>query len=312
VLAIQTMVLPFFYIFASRYHKIEFAYPVLSFILNIFSANVSYDSAYLYIQHSDKYYSFIPSWDGFGLLPILMILVGGYCLFFLFSSKKRYYLILPVVLFLYMFIRYIILIDLYLEIDQAKIFWNLEYTVLSLFPLFFILSLILKNVFNTKPSILISTSTLIFKRKYLLLSFSLAISIICWIVFFGFVDPGVKKAGRILIDEKHSDWEWTTEEFNTTWYGERSSYNYYSMAEYLKYFYKMDQKREELTEELLKNYDILFIKTPTESFTEKEIIAIRDFVENGGSLLLVGDHTNVFGITTNLNPLASQFGMTFR
>jgi hypothetical protein len=131
-------------------------------------------------------------------------------------------------------------------------------------------------------------------------------------VFFGFVDPGVKKAGRILIDEKHSDWEWTTEEFNTTWYGERSSYNYYSMAEYLKYFYKVDQKREELTGELLKNYDILFIKTPTEPFTEKEIIAIRGFVDGGGSLLLVGDHTNVFGITTNLNPLASQFGMTFR
>ena len=30
--------------------------------------------------------------------------------------------------------------------------------------------------------------------------------------------PGSKKQGRILMDEKHSNWEWTTQKFDTTKY----------------------------------------------------------------------------------------------
>ncbi|MDP4173960.1 MAG: hypothetical protein Q8933_08330 [Bacteroidota bacterium] len=143
-------------------------------------------------------------------------------------------------------------------------------------------------------------------------SFTLLLFIISTIGFFGFVDPGEKKQGRIIIDEGHSNWEWTTEEFNTKCYGEKSTYNYWSLAEFLNHYFIVDRNKDKLTDETLCNYDILFIKTPTEPFSLSEIESIKRFVKRGGGLFMVGDHTNVFGITTNLNPLASEFGIKFR
>jgi hypothetical protein len=54
--------------------------------------------------------------------------------------------------------------------------------------------------------------------------------------YAGLADPGLKSQGRILVDEYHSDWEWTEQEFDTKWYGIKSGYNYYNLFEYLDYF----------------------------------------------------------------------------
>jgi hypothetical protein len=167
---------------------------------------------------------------------------------------------------------------------------------------------------STHRTIPVSTPVLISEvsfRKNSSLIIATAVLSISIVFFFGFVDPGEQKSGRILIDEKHSNWEWSTDQFDTVKYGERTTYNYFSLAEYLKHYYKVDQKFEELTDVLLINYDILFIKTPTEPYNINEINAIRSFVKNGGSLFLIGDHTNVFGTSTNLNPIANLFGVRF-
>jgi hypothetical protein len=54
------------------------------------------------------------------------------------------------------------------------------------------------------------------------------------------------------------------------------------------------------------------IKTPTSAYTPAEVDAIVEFVRRGGGLFLVGDHTNVFGSSTYLNPIAERFGLYFR
>ncbi len=65
---------------------------------------------------------------------------------------------------------------------------------------------------------------------------------------------------------------------------------------------------------ILNNYDILVLFFPFVALTAGEISAIESFVDNGGGLLLVGaDDSNWWEFRgTNLNPLASTYGVTFQ
>ncbi len=47
-------------------------------------------------------------------------------------------------------------------------------------------------------------------------------------------------------------------------------------------------------------------------YDPEEIEAIERFVEQGGGLLLVGEHTNVFNTGTHINDIAKVFGFSFR
>ena len=53
------------------------------------------------------------------------------------------------------------------------------------------------------------------------------------------------------------------------------------------------------------------MKTPTRPYLESERDAIVRFVERGGGLLLISDHTNLFGMTTYINPIGEPFGIEF-
>ncbi len=317
IIAVQTAVLPFFFLFASRFHRADFLAPVMTFLLNIFGAPATFSDGFLNVQIADRVYPFILSFDGLGLYVSLNIVAGAFALFYLYNTPKIYYLILPVVLLVYMIVRYAGVILLFLELEQVNVLWRLDVLTVSLLPLPFVLAKMvhyspLQTVareLNSRAAEGLERGTE--GRESRRFTAAMVLFVLSSVTFFGFVDPGQKKAGRILLDEGHSNWEWTTQKFDTTWYDQQSTYNYYCMAEYLKYFYKVDQKTQPLTKNLLANYDILFIKTPTKPFSQHELSAIKGFVKRGGGLLLVGDHTNVFGITTNLNPIAEQFGMSF-
>jgi hypothetical protein len=63
---------------------------------------------------------------------------------------------------------------------------------------------------------------------------------------------------------------------------------------------------------LLRAVDVLVLKTPTRRFTAEEIAVVRAFVRRGGGLLLIGDHTNLLGMSSFLNEIAAPFGIRFR
>jgi hypothetical protein len=69
---------------------------------------------------------------------------------------------------------------------------------------------------------------------------------------------------------------------------------------------------EMITSETLENIDILVVINLQKSFTEKEKKIIWDFVQKGGSLLVLGDHTDVAGIQEPLNDLLSPVGISYR
>jgi len=126
-------------------------------------------------------------------------------------------------------------------------------------------------------------------------------------------DPGIRKHGRLLLDESHSRWERTDDVYDTDWYGHESGYNYYCIGQYLRHFYDLDFHMEgALTPELLARYDVLILKTPTEPYSDAEMNAVEAFVRRGGGLFALGEHTNVFGSSVFLNPIIRRFGLAFR
>jgi len=124
--------------------------------------------------------------------------------------------------------------------------------------------------------------------------------------------PGRRKEGRVWVDEYHSTWEPTDKPFDTEWYGHDSGYNYYCIYDYISHFYDTALLNNPIDETTLLNCDVLVIKVPTERYEQKEIAAIERFVERGGGLLLMGEHTNVFNTGTHLNDIARVFGFSFR
>lgn len=131
-------------------------------------------------------------------------------------------------------------------------------------------------------------------------------------IFLGLDDPGILKMGRVVVDEAHADWEWTDSPFDTTAFGMRAEYNYACLYEYLSNYYSVSRNSAPITPEVLKDVDVLVLKTPTQPYSKGEIEAILEFVKQGGGLLMISDHTNLFGMSSYLNEIATRFGIKFR
>ena len=131
---------------------------------------------------------------------------------------------------------------------------------------------------------------------------------------------GTRKAGRVMIVERHSPWSPSNPApYNTEFLGggddeHGSSYNYAAAYQYLGQYYEMSRLNEEdaIDEKTLSACDVLVIKIPRFRFTPDEVRAVVSFVEAGGGLLLIGDHTNLERSAAHMNDIARAFGFTFR
>jgi hypothetical protein len=128
-------------------------------------------------------------------------------------------------------------------------------------------------------------------------------------------DPiGTRREGRVMVVERHSTWEPTTKPYDTAWFGELAGYNYAAIYGYLGQYYEMSRllENDKIDDQTLATCDVLVIKTPTARYTSDEVSAVLRFVERGGGLLLVGDHTNFERSSTILNDIARRMGFIFR
>lgn len=125
-------------------------------------------------------------------------------------------------------------------------------------------------------------------------------------------DPGTVKKGRIMIDERHSDWEKADLPMVSDVYGVKTVYNYGFLREILQKHYPVVATNNALlTPTLLEGCDVLILKTPTSPYTDAEVDAVSEFVGKGGGLWLIGDHTNIFGMNTYLNQIGDRWGVHF-
>ncbi len=123
---------------------------------------------------------------------------------------------------------------------------------------------------------------------------------------------GPRKPGRIRVDEHRSTWERTDRPYEPNWYGQDSGYNYACIYDYGFRYYDMGRLNAPFDANTLDGCDVLMVKVPTARYTPEEIAHIKRFVEAGGGLLLIGEHTNVFNSGAYLNDIAARFGFRFR
>lgn len=346
---IQAPLIPLLYVFCARYHRTA-ELPVLHDLLTGFPAvpwlaallygplkllnpGTSLGGATLYLTGTLDTIPLTPTWEKLGLFPAALFAAGVVFVSLLRPSWRRLLPGLLLWILAYLYVRLLVLLLLVADIRDESLFWQFD----LLFYSFVLLPLVLGAWWRSpragdRPGdgraarrggigrwfvrwiAGREAPEEGFSRRYRTARVVLASVLLVGgaIGFWGFHDPGSRKQGRVLIDEGHSDWEWTTQAYDTTWYGGKSGYNYYCLAEYWSYFYHVESRSQPLTPELLSDWDVLVLKTPTTGFTDDEVNAIERFVRDGGGLFLIGDHTNVFGTSTFLNKIAERFGMYFR
>jgi len=248
--------------------------------------------------------------DMFAVLALGVFAAGGCCALLLCAGRGRWRAVAALLgaTAIYALVRFMLLALMFAASDRIDLFWSPAVTAFSLVPLPLLLTLL--------PGVKLRRDFLVHEPPFGRWRFWVAVACAALSVFallgvFGFHDPGVRKQGRVVMDESHSDWEWSTQAYDTKWFGEKSGYNYYCLYQYLDLFYDMEHNSGPIDDELLSTCDVLILKPLTKPLTAQEVDSITRFVSAGGGLFLIGDHTNVFGSSTNVDPLAEKFGLRF-
>lgn len=139
----------------------------------------------------------------------------------------------------------------------------------------------------------------------------------------------------IIIDEAHSEWEPTWPDYIKTYEKDPVSgtNNYFGWLDILSTLYdvnllidrpdKVPAVRSvgttlvnEISLKTLENISqgrkaVLILKCVTSPYTKSEVNAILDFISKGNGLILVSEHTDIYGMCTNINPIAERMGYKF-
>ncbi len=151
-------------------------------------------------------------------------------------------------------------------------------------------------------------------RKILAVSVGVIFSFTAMCIVWNMEDPGLSKSRRVLIDEYHCEgWESVEEHLDKENYGgQRSVYTYTSLVEWFKTMgMPVSINKDNNLTMNLDDYDIVVLKTPQKEYSEEEIENIHNYVENGGGLFVVGDHTNLFGMSDYFNELLRDWNIRF-
>lgn len=285
----------------------------LGYILSLFGTDAASSGQTLFVRCAEEYRLIQITADNMGLLPGLFVLIGIVLCWIsdVIDGAVRTLFKLLGIWVLYLVARYLVLLGIFFgwpHLTAISMMWNPVYSIISFIPL----AAILASLFPV--SRLTGTVHLVWPRlsiRALSMITLLAFSVAGILIGGALTDPGQEKIGRVLIDESHSDWEDTLRPLDTNWYGMHSTYNYYCLRKFLEHYYRVEINLREITPDVLMFQDIVILKCPTRPYTDSEQEALVSFVNKGGGLFLVGDHTDVFGSSTFLNALAERFDLSF-
>lgn len=108
--------------------------------------------------------------------------------------------------------------------------------------------------------------------------------------------------GQVIFDESHGDWESTKTSFEPQDFGRSFTYTYRVLFDYVPTLGKKALRYEGGTLPSPEN-SLFVLKMPTKALDEDFIAEISQWTKNGGAVLVVADHTNLFDTTDHLSPL---------
>ena len=310
LLLISASLLPPLFAWAARVHQLSgpgyFFTPAIYALFKLFGQPVDIIGSSIFLRTFEDLYPVTMTTEKLLPVPLVLFILIWSAVIIIRSEVRRVerLLFFWVIAALYAVIRLAVLLFIMMQRVNPSFFWDPVFMTISLIPL---------SLITTEPDDLVPFRRSMqdrhpafpHNRIALLIGITLGSAAVIGLTFR---DPGKTKTGRLLINEHGSDWEWTTEPMNTEVYNERTTYNYYCMAEFLKYYYDVGVNFEPLSPDVLKDVDVLILKVPTQPYQAAEIDAVVNFVKRGGGLWVIGDHTNVFGSSSFLNPLLRRFG----
>lgn len=118
---------------------------------------------------------------------------------------------------------------------------------------------------------------------------------------------------RIVIDDAHSGfWEGSARQFDMRYFGDMAQYNYGAAMEWLSRDNDVHiHEHGPIDDTVLHDASVLMLKTPSIAFTRDEEAGIRRWMRDGGALVLLGDHTNLFGMNEKLNRFLDDVPIRF-
>ncbi|MCD6468177.1 MAG: hypothetical protein J7L32_02555 [Thermoplasmata archaeon] len=120
-----------------------------------------------------------------------------------------------------------------------------------------------------------------------------------------------EKTGNILFHRENMVANWNKPEYGRYELHTHGMFGF--LPDYLNETgYNATVTDQPLSSNLLSNVDTLVVINLDRSYSQKEYNTIWDFVKNGGSLLVLGDHTDLGGIQQPLNNLLKPVGIRFR
>mgnify|MGYP001291720438 CR=1 FL=1 len=304
----------------SRWRVFNILTPIFYYIFKLLGAETALGNGNLHLYGVSSYiFSFSPNAGYLGLIFLLGLGLGTVGLFFVsdnWGKARRVFKISTITLGNYLIIRLVILIAFfgtqevseYNDWNYLMLFWHPLFSFFSLLPWLLFMWLFFKD-----DSFELYNFRMLLNRKsfkeHQLASIVFGCAVFVLLLFIFWLPSGKAKQGRILFEEYYSDWSKSTKPFDQEWYNSASTYNYYTLRTYLSSFYEVTINESPLDQVVLSNYDVILLKIPTKPYSENVIKQLVTFVNRGGGLWVIGDHTNVFGSTTYLNPLLRYFGI---
>lgn len=123
---------------------------------------------------------------------------------------------------------------------------------------------------------------------------------------------GTLKPGDVVIANWHAQWSQCDRPYDRDWYGADSGYNYACLKRLFGLFQPVRLTSGPLAAQDLEGASTLVVYDPDRAFDADQLKLVEDFVREGGGLLVIGDHTNVFGSGSHLNELVEPFGFQYR
>lgn len=241
-----------------------------------------------------------PSISGFWFLISLIML---YAVFLVFSNsnKKRAMIFLLSAIFIW--ILYILIQSLIQpNIQVTGIIGRVNLVYLMIIPELILLSVYVALSLN---SIRLPSVNL---KGYRLAAF--AICLVLSIVLLTFPYSQYEK-GNIVIYREHMLGDWNKPVYGV--YGNKSTGMFGLLPEYLSALkFSVNFVDGDIDEGDLKYADILVIINMNKTLSSEEKKIVWNFVREGGSLLVMGDHTDIAGMMGPLNDLLRPVGISFR
>lgn len=277
----------------------------LAYVLKCLGYDSHFSHGFVFLTAEHSIHRILPSFGKFGGVFVPAVITNLLALGFILRLRYRAVLLACALTIPYAFLRTAALLLHAVEGGESAARWWDEMTiVLSFLPLAAVQVVVLWRLcpMNSESA----------RAKQQSGAWRLAIGTLAGVFLtlgWHWVDPGIAKTGKVLIDERYSRWEWSEERIDEKRFGVKTVYNYYNMVDAISHYYDVERNFTDITDETLADVSVLILKTPTSPYPTEAVNAILRFVERGGGLWLISDHTNVFGNASHLNSVSLHYGI---